>query len=354
MKSKIDMLKNIYDLVEGLTAEQLEKVVEDIYAKITDDTATHDSFTNVGNEKITTVCKKCGSTHVVKNGTDKRGNRRYLCRDCKATFGDTVGSVIYNSHKEAKVWKRYISIMLNGGSITKCASECDISTQTAFIWRHKILNALSRKSFSNYYDGLVEMDEMYIRISYKGNHKKSKNFVMPRESFKRGSDNRIASSSSKASVLCIVQRNKGFYGTVACRGMLNFTLLSYLFSEKVSDESIIMTDGLKAYGQYFKTTNAEHIALPSQQGKPTIKGKGVYHINNVNALQQRFRRFLRPFNGVSTKYLNNYLGLFLWLENNKTGNKRDLIYNELNQNNTYMTASQLAMVPPTPDFAPAA
>lgn len=354
MKNRTDMLKNIYNLVDGLTAEQLEKVVEDIYAKLADDAVSHNISRNSGNEKNITVCKKCGSTHVVKNGTDKRGNRRYLCRDCKATFGDTAGSVIYNSHKEADTWKKYISLMLNGSSITKCASECEISTQTAFIWRHKILNALSRKSFSDHYDGLVEMDEMYIRISYKGNHKKSKNFVMPRESFKRGSDNRIASSSSKASVLCIVQRNKGFYGTVACRGMLNFPLLSDLFSEKVSEESIIMTDGLKAYGQYFKTTSVEHIALPSQQGKPTVKGKGVYHINNVNALQQRFRRFLRPFNGVSTKYLNNYLGLFLWLENNKSGNRNELMYAELNQDNTYMSAAQLAMVPPTPDFAPAA
>ena len=34
-------------------------------------------------------------------------------------------------------------------------------------------------------DGVVEMDETFIPLSYKGNHKKS-SFVMPRPSHKRG------------------------------------------------------------------------------------------------------------------------------------------------------------------------
>lgn len=352
MKNRTEVLKSIYELVENLPAEKLETIVEDIYAKLSIGAASEGVSENVDGDKTIIVCKKCGSMHVVKNGTDKKGRRRYLCRDCGATFGDTAGSVVYNTHKDSLTWKKYIALMLNGGSINKCAHECHISTQTAFIWRHKILNALSLKSFSNRYEGFVEMDEMYIRISYKGNHSKSKKFVMPRKAYKRGSDNRIPGNNSKAAVLCVVERNKGFYGTVACRGTMNLPLLSNLFSEKVSDESIVMTDGFRAYDQFFRTTKVEHIVLPSQNRKPTIKG--AYHINNVNALQHRFRNFLRPFNGVSTKYLNNYLGLFLWLENNKTGNKNNLMYDELNQDNTYISASQLTMFPPTPDFAPAA
>jgi len=34
---------------------------------------------------------------------------------------------------------------------------------------------------------------------------------------------------------------------------------------------------------------------------------GIYHLNNVNAYHSRLKRWLRPFNGVSTKHLPNYL-----------------------------------------------
>ena len=35
---------------------------------------------------------------------------------------------------------------------------------------------------------------------------------------------------------------------------------------------------------------------------------GIYHINNVNAYDSRLKNWMRPFNGVATKYLPNYLG----------------------------------------------
>lgn len=351
MINKTAKLESILKLVENLPNNRAEGIIDELFSKLAVEVSAVDNSVYTLNTEAVTFCRKCGSIHIVKNGKDRRGHTRFLCRDCGATFGELSGTTVFGSHKGASVWKKYISLMLEGCSLVKCAEECKISVPTAFVWRHKILNALTDKSFSPSYNGLIEMDEMYVRISYKGNHKNSKDFTMPRKSFKRGSDNRIPGNNAKASVLCIVERDKGFSGIIPCRGILNLPLLNEIFDERISDESIVLTDGLRAYNQYFQNKNTEHIILPSQRGKPTIKGP--FHINNVNALQRRFRRFLIDYNGVSTKYLNNYLALFIWLENHKHYKKQDLMLEEITRVGSYISAANLAAMAPIPDLAPA-
>ncbi len=351
MINKTAKLESILKLVESLPNSQTEGIIDELFSKLAAEFNTVDNSVYTLNTETVTFCRKCGSVHVVKNGNDRHGHTRFLCRDCGATFGEVSGTTVFGSHKDASVWKKYISLMLEGYSLEKCAEQCEISKQTAFVWRHKILNALTNKSFSPSYNGLIEMDEMYVRISYKGNHKNSKRFTMPRKAFKRGSDNHIPGNNAKASVLCIVEREKGFSGLIPCRGILNLPLLAQIFDERISDESIILTDGLRAYNQYFQNKNTAHIVLPQHQRKPTIKGP--YHINNVNALQRRFRRFLNDYNGVSTKYLNNYLALFLWLENHKHCKKQDLILEEITRVGSYISATDLVAMAPVPDLAPA-
>ena len=352
MYNKNGSFERIINLVKTLPKERMQGVIDEIYSKLVLELNSVDNSVYGLNSESISYCKKCGSQNIVKNGKDRHGHTRYLCKKCRATFGELTGSAVFGSHKDASVWKKYISLLLDSASLSKCAKECSMSKQTAFIWRHKILNTLTRKSFSPFFNGLIEMDEMYVRISYKGNHKKSKGFTMPRKPFKRGSDNRIPGNNSKASVLCVVERDRSFSAMVSCRGIINLPLLTKIFDERIADESIILTDGLRAYNQYFQNLRAEHVVLQSHGGKPTVNGP--YHINNVNALQHRFRRFLADYNGVSTKYLNNYLALFLWMENNKHCNREKLLLEELNSPGAYVSAKKLAAAPPVPELAPAA
>ena len=41
--------------------------------------------------------------------------------------------------------------------------------------------------------------------------------------------------------------------------------------------------------------------------------RGMYHLGHINAFHSTLKRFLRPFNGVSTKHLPNYLNGHIWL-----------------------------------------
>lgn len=50
----------------------------------------------------------------------------------------------------------------------------------------KILDALRLYIGTGHVSGLVEADETFFRLSYKGNHSKSKGFTMPRKPYLRG------------------------------------------------------------------------------------------------------------------------------------------------------------------------
>ena len=57
---------------------------------------------------------------------------------------------------------------------------------------------------------------------------------------------------------------------------------------------------------------AELIQIEKGQHK-----KGLYHINNINSMHNKIKIWIRPFNGVATKYLGHYMYWFNWCEQNR-------------------------------------
>lgn len=45
--------------------------------------------------------------------------------------------------------------------------------------------------------------------------------------------------------------------------------------------------------------------------------KSIYHIQHVNAYHKRLKQFMERFQGVATKYIDNYLYWFRYLEQSK-------------------------------------
>ena len=48
-----------------------------------------------------------------------------------------------------------------------------------------------------------------------------------------------------------------------------------------------------------------------------VRKKGFYHINHINSFHARLKAYMSGYKGVATKYLNNYVSLFVWMENYK-------------------------------------
>lgn len=54
--------------------------------------------------------------------------------------------------------------------------------------------------------------------------------------------------------------------------------------------------------------------------KPEVK-KGL-HLQHVNSMHHHIRNFLKPYYGVSSKYLSNYISLFIWLKSIRSMRQR--------------------------------
>ena len=234
--------------------------------------------------------------NIVKYGF-KNGHQRFKCKNCGRIFNEITNSVFMCSKKSFDIWEKYIECMINEFTIRKSAKICGICITTAFVWRHKILDVLSRKIDSVKLSGVVEVDETFFPISYKGSRH------LPRPARKRGGmDSKRGVSGEKVCISCGIDRNKNVYGRVSNLGKITKDKLNKVFNGKISKDSIICSDGEKSYKDFVKEHDYKHIVIKSGRYK-----NGIYHLNHINAYHNGLKGFIRKFNGVSTKYLNNYI-----------------------------------------------
>ncbi|MDY5917149.1 MAG: IS1595 family transposase, partial [Treponema sp.] len=209
----------------------------------------------------------------------------------------------FSSKKSFSVWKKYIDCMMNGFTVRKSAEICGINKDTAFIWRHKILDALQNMQAEVTLEGIVEADEAFFPISYKGNHKKSVIFKMPRKAHKRGKQtHKRGLSREKVCVPCAVTRNGLSLEKVTNLGRVSANALHKAFDNRIVSNSVLCTDDMNSYVDLAKTNELELILLKTGKSK-----LGIYHIQYINSYHSMLKNFINRFHGVATKYLNNYL-----------------------------------------------
>ena len=291
----------IISLIQNLTDEQLDRLKRFILTKLnivvvaTASIRTHD-------------CPHCGSKHIIKFGK-KGGKQRYTCKDCGKVFVESTGTIAYKSRYSFKVWSDYVTCMISGHTLRYSAEACGINYKTAFYWRHKILGALKEVQDNNLtLKDIVEADETFFAISYKGNHKHSKTFVMPRKAHKRGEKSKKRGQSrEKVCVSCMVDNHNSYQANIAGLGRITIKQLESL--NKVEEGSVLVSDKAKAYIQYATANNLDLIQMKA--GKEYKRG--IYSLAHINAFHASIKKFTLIFNGVSTKHLPNYLNWRIWL-----------------------------------------
>lgn len=249
-------------------------------------------------------CSYCKSEKFVRNGKTKDGGQRYLCKECRKTFTATTNTLLSYTRKELSVWKRYIHCMMSGMSIRKSAQECGITLRCSFLWRHKILDALKEMQNGIKIDGIIEVDETFFRLSFKGNHKKSKNFKMPRSAHKRGGMIERGLGKDQVCVPSAVNRNGLSVSKVGNLGNTTVESISTVLKRHIVEDSVLCSDGHIAYKKLANEIHLrEHIRIVGGRGKV----RGYYSIARINAYHSALKTWMTRFKGVATKYLNNYL-----------------------------------------------
>ena len=248
-------------------------------------------------------CPHCGLVDVKKNGKTKAGHQRFQCKGCGKSFTYATRTIFHGAKLPLDTYLRYVHCMMHGMTVRATAYECHISKNAAFFLRHKILDALQEMQSKVKLDGIVEADETFFRISFKGNHSRSQFFSMPREPHMRGERSKKRGISlEKVCVPCAVNRDGKSIAQIANLGRASVRSISNVFGGRISPDAVLCTDKHNAYVGF-----AEREGINLLQLKSTQRVSGTLGIQHINGYHSQLKTFMERFHGVATKYLNNYL-----------------------------------------------
>jgi transposase-like protein len=249
-------------------------------------------------------CIHCKSLNVRKFGK-YRNRQRYQCRSCRRTFNDLTGTPLHRTQYIAK-WGKYLKYMIEGYSIRKCAELVEISKDTSFTWRHKVLHALLLIPIAKL-QGIIESDETYELFSNKGSRQLS------REPRKRGGvATKRGISKEQVCILVTRDRLKSTSSQVVGLGRVNSDILQRSIGSRIDPESIFCSDEEPVFRAFCRKAKLLQVTINSQEKNRVVNG--IYHIQNVNAFHSRYKQWEKRFKGIATKYLDNYLAWFKFLD----------------------------------------
>ncbi len=251
-------------------------------------------------------CPGCASTNIWRRGKQKNV-QMYSCKDCNTWYSETTGTPLYAIKLKSK-WQSYLRCMEKGMTLRDIAKELGISLQTSFDWRHKILcsfNQFVPKKLSSE----IECDELELKLNNKG----CKN--LQRKPRKRGNDfkrNIDGTQPTVVQVVSAIERNGSMYFKAVESKRLTKEEITIALGDRLIDNAVLITDKHPSYKAFMKDhPTVKHKTLLAKDH--VDKKDKTIHLQKVNNVHSQIRKFLRPFNGVSSKYLQNYLNWYAYI-----------------------------------------
>lgn len=257
-------------------------------------------------------CPFCSNVNIVKNGKNKN-KQRYLCKDCKKSFINETNTPIYNSKKNINLWIRFLECLYKQYSLREISKKVNISTSTAFYWRHKILDAIRENEKIKFLSGFIKCRAILFNESFKGNHSKSK-FKMPRPAYKSYLTPFEFLKRKKVCVLLADDtKNKLLSPIGRTSGLIPEYNLIKFFNNNTNEVTELISNNInlrryKKLNNVFSLVNFFELDA-NEQNK--------YNFNDINFISMDVYNFFCPYRGVATKYLSNYLALFKFINMNK-------------------------------------
>jgi len=238
-----------------------------------------------------------------------RGLRRYRCRACGRTCNLLTKTPMARLRK-AQNWVAYAEALIESLTVRQAARRCRISKNTAFLWRHRFLQAAAGHRPARE-SGIVEADETFFLESFKGQRK------LPRPARKRGGVGRTRGTGPEQVPVMVVRDREGRTADFKLE-KLDTAHASAVLAPLVAEEAVLCTDGAAIYANFCLKNGIAHQVVYARAG---MRVRGAYHIQNVNAYHSRLKAWMGRFHGVATKYLENYLGWRRILERYSTAIK---------------------------------
>lgn len=251
-------------------------------------------------------CPHCKSNDIYGHGNYK-SRKRYKCKSCVKTFNDLTGTAM-DGIKKVDKFQDYLILMVESLSIRKAAKKLDLNMKTIFDWRHKILSSLSDIN-GNDFSGIVECDDKQLNVNKKGVRN------LERKAYKRPSDREIKRgvSNDKISIMVATDRNNNPMMRIAKVGRIDAVSVQNTIGNFVKSDNVLCSD---SHPSIIKWATGRELEHHTHIASKHIKSK-CYHVQHVNSLDNLYERWIKPFYGVSTKYLSGYLNWFVFLQKMK-------------------------------------
>jgi transposase-like protein len=210
---------------------------------------------------------------IVKYGI-RREIQWYKCKPCGRTFSGVTGTFLCRTKKGFQTWENFVQSMMDGHSVRKAAEVCNIHRNTAWTWRHKVLDTLAQyQARRRPMKGIVEADDTFFPLSYKGGK------PVGRRSYRRGTPaKKRGLSREKVCVSCAVERNGQVFSQVSALGTPKAEALRRVFRKRFTKKAVVCTDNATAYVKYGESGKFTHFRVPNG-----IRVLDIYHVQNINS-----------------------------------------------------------------------
>lgn len=241
------------------------------------------------------VCPHCESKMYIKYGKFN-GIQRFKCKNCKKTFSLTTNSVWSYSKKKATKWFEFCELILEKKVLRECAEILDININTAFAWRHKVLDRLKNIQSKDMLKGNVHMVKTSVKENFKGDKK--------------------IKTDERENVLVVAAN--GDMDT-----MLSLPLCKRVWSFKAFELKVLprISKGCSIVpylDRYIYLVAKKYGTKPDKE------------VPADNELMKNFKviykSWFKKFNGVATKYLSQYLSWFVIFFRERAFNEVDFLY----------------------------
>jgi len=224
-------------------------------------------------------CPICGANKYIKYGLYKQ-IQRYMCKECGKTFSNATNALWSYSKKSFEKWIEFTEFMMEKKSLRFCAEKLNISLVTAFYWRHKILRGLKLDIIPNKLRGDIHINKTIIIENLKG----CRNITTAR----RSNIWIIAAKGDEDS-------------------MVIMPIFRNCWSWQIFDEKIYSKI---QKGSYIVAYKDRYIFVKAKQHNKKMV-KDIKYDDRIAYIMRNLNKWLSTFHGVATKYLDEYLSLFI-------------------------------------------
>lgn len=245
------------------------------------------------NERLRTGlrCPHCASTAVIRWGSFS-GRCRYRCSTCRHTFSDLTGTAVANL-KRIDLWRGFCVGVEETETLRAAARRLGVHLSTTFRWRHRLVGSL-QKTDRRRLGGEVTIGTSFLKYSEKGS-RSARPAPPPRSE---------AWMFGFLAVRLVVACGEGGVVVTEPVGLRRPTLLDLrriVLPRLDAAATLVSREG--------RFGSVATLAAGMKRRWRQVGPSGLQHPGGspAHAYAWRFRRWLRRFRGVATRYLPGYL-----------------------------------------------